>query len=200
MAWGRSWGHPPRTVLRVTHPWEVQLVVDARNLDTVRVRPRRFATGPQVHLAVRTGPLVVYCLDGAAVATIASAWAQAQASTAHMLPAQFPEPPVSREAPGGAAWPAADVVAEGPQRWDVVAPHPGQPFAAVTTNWLTVRVHDRAALQTYTHAWAGACAVGMQIMPRPPAAFDLLLRDAYDRDFMSRYRRDHPQDSRSRRR
>jgi hypothetical protein len=173
-------------------PWDMRLVVDARDLDTVRVRPRRFGGGPQVHLTVRTGPLTVFCLDGAAVRTIASAWAQAQASSAHLLPAQTPEARPLAQPPKGAAWAVGDVVAEGPQRWDVTAPHPGQPFTTVTTDWLTVRVHDRAALQTYTHAWAGACALGIRIMPNPPAAFDLLLRQAYDRDFMIRHRREHP--------
>jgi hypothetical protein len=181
-------------------PWAMQLSIDARHMDTVRVRPRRFGGGPQVHLAVRTGPMVVYCLDGAAISSIAAAWAQAQASSAHLLPATIgdPRPPVN--APRGNAWPAADVVAEGPQRWDVSAPHPGQSFASVSTDWLTVRVHDREALQTYTHAWAGACALAIRMMPGPPDAFDLLLRNAYDRDFLHRYHQEHPNEGRIRRR
>jgi hypothetical protein len=172
-------------------PWDLRLVVDAHDQDVIRVRPQRFGTGPQVHLAVRTGPLLVHCLDSAAVKTIAAAWAQAQASSAHMLPAG----PVEKgraKGPQGAAWAAADVVAEGPQRWDVSAPRPGQTFTVVTTDWLTVRVHDRAALGTYTHAWAGACALGIKCLPQPPANFDRLLRDAYDRDFLHRYHQEHP--------
>jgi hypothetical protein len=178
----------------------MNLVIDARHMDTVRVRPKRFDVGPQVHLAVRTGPMVVYCLDGAAVSSIAAAWAQAQASSAHLLPATTPEPRPPAQVPKGAAWPAADVVAEGPQRWDVSAPRPGQEFTTVTTDWLTVRVHDRAALQTYTHAWAGACAVAIRTMTRPPEAFDLLLRNAYDREFMHRYHQEHPNERSNRRR
>lgn len=185
---------------RMEQPWAMQLVIDARHMDTVRVRPRRFGGGPQIHLAVRTGPMVVYCLDGAAISSIAAAWAQAQASSAHLLPATIGDPRPPANAPRGAAWPAADVVAEGPQRWDVSAPHPGQAFATVTTDWLTVRVHDREALQTYTHAWAGACAVAIRMMPSPPDAFDLLLRNAYDRDFLHRYHQEHPNEGRIRRR
>jgi hypothetical protein len=67
-------------------------------------------------------------------------------------------------------------------------------------DWLTVRVHDRAALQTYTHAWAGACAVAIRMVPSPPQAFDVLLRDAYDRDFQHRYHQEHPNEGRIRRR
>jgi hypothetical protein len=184
----------------MTETWPMQLVIDARDMDTVRVRPRRFGGGPQVHLAVRTGPMLVICLDGAAINSMAAAWAQAQASSAHLLPATSPEPRRPPNPPKGSAWPVADVVAEGPQRWDVSAPRPGQAFATVTTDWLTVRVHDRTALQTYTHAWAGACAVAIRVMPKPPDAFDMLLRTAYDRDFLHRYHQEHPNEGRIRRR
>jgi hypothetical protein len=182
------------------NPWDLRLVVDAHDLDTVRVRPRRFGNGPQVHLMVRTGPVVVYCLDGAAVRSVAAAWAQAQAGSAHTLPADTPRrrPPANQ--PKGVAWPTADVVAEGAQRWEVSGPHPGQPYATVTTDWLTVRIHDRRALQSYTHAWAGACALAIKVMPDPPEPFDLLLRDAYDREFLHRYHQEHPKEARSRRR
>jgi hypothetical protein len=152
---------------------------------------------------VRTGPLLVYCLDGAAVASIAAAWAQAQASSAHLLPMQPRAPRRSTAArraspiPPGDAYPAADVVAEGHQRWDVLAPRPGQRYTVVTTDWLTVRVHDLPALQTYTQAWAGACALGMRVMPKPPPRFDYLLRDAFGREAFQQYTRDHPDDRRT---
>jgi hypothetical protein len=184
----------------MTQPWQMHVVVDARDSDTLRVGPRRFGGGPQVHLAVRTGPLLVYCLDGAAIRTIAAAWAQAQASSAHLLPERQPEQRRAAPARKGAAWPVADVVAEGPQRWDVTAPQPRHPFATITTDWLTVRIYDRAALHTYTHAWAGACALGIRMMPNPPVAFDMLLRDAYDRDYLTRYHREHPHEGRNRER
>jgi hypothetical protein len=103
-------------------------------------------------------------------------------------------------APKGAAWLVSYVVAEGPQRWDVTAPQPRHPFAKVTTDWLTVRIYDRAALHTYTHAWAGARALGIRMMPNPPVAFDRLLRDAYDRDYLTRYHREHPHEGRNRER
>ena len=41
------------------------------------------------------------------------------------------------------------VLAEGPQRWEVSAPHPDHPFTAVTSPWLTVRVHDQLALDDH---------------------------------------------------
>ena len=137
----------------MSEPWPLQLVIDARHTDRVRVRPQRFGTGPQVHLAVRTGPMIVYCLDSAAVSSIAAAWAQAHASSVHLLPTTTPDPRRAASSTPGSAWPVGDVVTEGPQRWDVSAPRPGQAFTTVTTDWLTVRVHDREALQTYTHAW-----------------------------------------------
>jgi hypothetical protein len=179
-------------------PWRMQLSIDAHDLDTIRVRPRRFDTGPQMHLTVRTGPLVVYCLDGAAVGSIAAAWAQAQACSADLLPTQPVKPrPVKAATPRGEAWPAGEVVAEGHQRWDVIAPRPGQPFTVVTSNWLTVRVHDRPALHAYTHAWAGACALGQRVMANPPPTFDQLLRDAFDTELAHQYRQDHPSDRRT---
>jgi hypothetical protein len=182
----------------MTDPWPMQLVIDARNMDTIRVRPRRFDTGPQVHLTIRTGPLLVYCLDGKAVQSIAAAWAQAQACSAHLLPPQSsPVPPATRShrdrSPRrGHAFAASDVVAEGYQRWDVTAPTPSQQFTVVTTEWLTVRVHDRPALETYTQAWAGACALAQTVMSPPVPTFDRLLRDAFDRDFAHRNRDSEP--------
>jgi hypothetical protein len=174
----------------------MQVSIDAHDMDTIRVRPRRFGGGPQVHLAVRTGPLLVYCLDSAAVESIAAAWAQAQASSAHLLPST-PSPPKPPGRTGtasrrrGDAWAAADVVAEGYQRWDVAAPQPAQRYTVVTTNWLTVRLHDRPALEAYTQAWAGACALAQRVMPNAPPTFDRLLRDAFDRELAEQYR-DHP--------
>lgn len=177
----------------MVQPWAMQLSVDAHDLDTIRVRLRRFDTGPQVHIKVRTGPLLVYCLDGAAVASIAAAWAQAQASSAHLLPMQpaSPRPPAGSR---GDAWPVGEVVAEGHQRWDVIAPRPGQPFTLVTSDWLSVRIHDLPALQTYTQAWAGACALGQRVMPNPPPTFDQLLRVAFDKELTHQYQLEHPND------
>jgi hypothetical protein len=178
-------------------PWQMQLTIDAHDIDTVRVRPTRFGTGPQVFLSVRTGPLNIFCLDGAAVASIAAAWAQAQASSADMLPMQPVTPRHPAKRPLGVAWPAADVVAEGHQRWDVVAPRPGQPYTVVTSNWLTVRVHDLPALQTYTQAWAGACALGLRVMPKPPPTYDRLLRDAFGKELAHQYQLEHPNERRT---
>jgi hypothetical protein len=178
----------------MTDPWAMQLVIDAHEMDTVRVRPSRFATGPQVHLTVRTGPLLVYCLDSKAVMSIAAAWAQAQASSAHLLPTTSTRPePAARSTRGlasrrGHAFAASDVVAEGYQRWDVTAPTPSQNFTVVATDWLTVRVHDRAALETHTHAWTGAVALAARCMPGVTTNFDQLLRDAFDRELAHRYR------------
>jgi hypothetical protein len=138
--------------------------------------------------------LLVYCLDSKAVTSIAAAWAQAQASSAHLLPVtsarQQPTGSARRDHPSrrGHAFAASDVVAEGNQRWDVTAPTPNQNFAVVVTDWLTVRVHDRAALETHTHAWAGAVALAARCMPGVTANFDQLLRDAFDRELAYRYR------------
>jgi hypothetical protein len=146
---------------------------------------------------VRTGPRNIFCLDGAAVASIAAAWAQAQASSADMLPMQPAAPRQPKRQPRGVAWPAADVVVEGHQHWDVIAPRPGQPFTVVTSKWLMVRVHDLPALQTYTHAWAGACALALRVMPNPPPTYDRLLRDAFGKELAHQYTQDHPNQRRT---
>jgi hypothetical protein len=192
------------TLLAMSDSWSMQLAIDAHEMDVVRVRPQRFDTGPQVHLKVRTGPLLVYCLDSKAVTSIAAAWAQAQASSAHLLSTTSSRPApaaTQRSLPSrqGHAFAASDVVAEGYQRWDVAAPTPGQDFALVSTDWLTVRVHDRSALETHTHAWAGAVALAARCMPGVTTNFDQLLRAAFDRELAYRYR-DEPTPSRRTRR
>jgi hypothetical protein len=176
----------------MSEPQGLQLSFDAHGLDTIRVQPRRYGNGPQVHLAVRTGSVLIYCLDSAAIASIAGAWAQAQASTALLLPTRASTPQPVSPARRAGAWPTADVVAEGHQRWDVITPRPGRPFAVVTSDWLTVRIPDQPALQTYTQTWARACAWAAQNMPNPPPVFDRLLRSAFEKEFTRQYREDHP--------
>jgi hypothetical protein len=170
--------------------WELQLTIDAHSGDDFRVRPRQTHPEGAAHLTVRVGPLLIYCLDGAAVTSMAAAWAQAHASTAHLLPLRGSKRPPAR--PEGVVVPVAEVVADGSQRWDITAPRPGQPFATVTSKWLTVRVHDLPALQTHVHAWATACDLGQRLLPTPPLTFDRLLTNAQMVHTAHEYGLDHP--------
>jgi hypothetical protein len=178
----------------------MKLEIDAHNRDTVRVRPHRFGSGAEAVAAVRTGPLLVYCLDDASVRSIAAAWTQAQSSSSDLPPIKSVEVVggARRPVPTGSAFPVAEVVADGPQRWEVSPPRAGQPFAVVTTDWLTVRVHDRAALQVYVNAWTAACA--LLDAPAEPTALEELVRDATSRGFIHRCHLPHSTKSGNRRR
>ena len=185
---GSSAGTVLRTVPGMSTSYGLHLTVDAAGTDGFRVRRRDVwpivgpagVERPRGHLAVRVGPLLAYCLDGRSVTDLAAAWAQAMASTARLLPprAAPPQQPV----PPGIAAPAAETVLEGPQRWHVAVPHVGQPHATVSTSWLTVRVHDVAALTVHTTAWAQAAALGRSVFQTPPVPFNALLEQARFRD------------------
>lgn len=161
-------------------PWDLRFTVDTVGSDSCRVRPRRLTPdGSHAHLLVRAGPVTVFVLDPAALTDLASAWAAAHVRGAHLLPIQLPlRPPATRARPG-AAYPLAEVVVEGRQRWNVRTPQPGQPHLLVTAGWLNVRVHDRVALDTQVRAWAEASAFGGRIFGRNRTpSFDHLLEQA----------------------
>lgn len=167
------------SVATVTRDWSLQMVVDARGeQNTGRVAVNGTVVAGR-HLAVRTGPVLIRCLDGASVTSTAAAWAMAHATSAHLLPARPGAPETM--APGvGVAAPAGDVALDGPQRWDVCPPRPGQPFLTLTSDWLVVRVHDLPALETHTRTWALACAVGARVLRTAPVPFNQLLSNARD--------------------
>jgi len=114
------------------------------------------------------------------VSDLTAAWAQALASTARLLPVRAAA--AARSITPGVAAPVAETVLEGPQRWHVSVPHVGQPHATVSTSWLTVRVHDVAALTVHTTAWAQAAALGRSVFQTPPVPFNALLEQARFRD------------------
>ena len=156
------------------------------------MRVRRSAPPPsRGQLVVRVGPMRVICLDGRAVTDLAAAWAQAHASSADLLPARA-APPRQSIGAGGVAVPVAEIIAEGPQPWDVVPPRRGQPYALVTGQWLTVRVHDQAALLTFTRVWAQAADLGQHILRTRPIPFNRLLEAARDGEAVARSVHDHP--------
>jgi hypothetical protein len=160
--------------------WRLELTVDAYGLDSARVLVRP-GGGPRGHLAVRTGPVLLHCLDATGITTTAAAWARAHASGARLLPTR-PTTTPDAVGPGGVAAPAAEVAIDGPQRWDVTAPSPGHPYVVVASDWLVVRVHDLPALESCTRAWATACALGARLLPNPPVPFAQLLRAERDLD------------------
>lgn len=177
-----------RTVPGMSTSYGLHLTVDAAGTDSFRVRRRdgwpivgpAGVERPRGHLAVRIGPLLAYCLDGRSVTDLAGAWAQAMASSGRLLPTRAAVP--QRPVPPGIAAPAADAVLEGPQRWHVAVPHVGQPHATVSTSWLTVRVHDVAALTVHATAWAQAAALGRSVFSTPPVPFNALLEQARFRE------------------
>ena len=170
--------------------WPLHLAVDAHGREESSVRVHRTAPDTAAYLSVRVGSVLVYCLDGAAITGIAAAWARAYAAAADLLPLDSRQPrPLASH--GGYAAPAAHVVAEGPQRWDVTGPRPGHPFAEVSSSWLTVRVHDATALRTHRRAWEQATALGQQALRRPPTPFARLLEAATTQEAVNRYRADH---------
>jgi hypothetical protein len=171
-------------------PWPLHLNVDAHGGDDSFVRVRRRADGP-AHLTVRVGSMLVYCLDAGAVTTMAAAWARAYAASADLLPLISRQPrPLATHVGYGA--PTAQVVAEGPVRWDVTPPRPGHPYVEVASSWLTVRVHDATALRTHTRAWAQAADLGQHALTTPPVPFRRLLDAANAQEVVNRYRADHP--------
>lgn len=170
--------------------WPLHLTVDAHGREDSFVRVRRTSADTAAYLSVRVGSVLVYCLDGAAVTAIAAAWARAYAAAADLLPVNSPVPRPLASHTGYAA-PAAHIVAEGPQRWDVTAPRPAHRHAEISSDWLTVRVHDTTALMTHTRAWAQAGDLG-QVLRRPPVPFARLLQAATAQEMATRYRDVHP--------
>lgn len=170
-------------------PWDLHVVIDAAGSDRHRVYPRAAGAEPHLrHVVVRAGPLAVFCLNGPAIDAIAGAWARAWVNSMHLLPRETPRPAQPHAAAG--AYPAAEVVLEGRQHWDVDPPKPGQPHALITASWLTVRVHDQVALQTHARAWAQAGAVGRKLLRVPPLPFNQLLAREQRREILEQYRRD----------
>jgi len=169
--------------------WPLRLTVDARGHDDSSVRVRRTSPAAAAYLSVRVGPVLVHCLDSAAVTGIASAWARAYAAAADLLPtdSRQPRPLATR---GGYAAPTAQAVAEGRQRWDVTPPRPGHPYAEVSSSWLTVRVHDATALRAHTRAWAQAVDLGQTAFRPPPKPFSRMLDAATAQEAVNRHRAD----------
>ena len=159
-------------------PWDLKLTVDAIGHDAAHVRFRRLSPdGAHPHISVRTGPLMIYCLDPRSVTDMASAWAAAQVRAAHLLPVDPLPRPASRTQ--GTAYPVGEVVLEGRQRWNVVEPKIGQRELLISVGWLNLRVHDRVALDTNVRAWAQASAFAGKVFGRPrTTSFDQLVEQA----------------------
>src|SRR4051812_362225 len=79
-AWGRSWGRSAATVGDMANGWDLRLTIDAHGNGRCRVWVRDSGEG-RGHIAIRTGPVVMYCIDGAAVTSMAAAWAVAHAGS-----------------------------------------------------------------------------------------------------------------------
>lgn len=157
----RSWSAMGRS-------WELELTVDACGWSPPSVRMRRVSAEPaHPHLVIGAGPVTVYALNARAVTDLASAWAAAHVRGSAVLPSTAPLRGAGRF---GNAFPAAQVVLDGRQPWNVAAPGVGQPFLVVTAGALTVRVHDRGALDSQLQVWTEASAVGARVfgLPLPP--------------------------------
>jgi len=158
-------------------PWDLALSVDAVGHDDAHVRARRFTRqGAHPHLSVRTGPVIVYCLDARSVTDMASAWAAAHVRGAHLLPV---ETPTQRSRTVlGSAFPIAEVVMEGRQRWNIAEPQTGRRELLLSVGQVTFRVHDRVALDTHVRAWAQASAFTARVYSRHAPPFGELLEQA----------------------
>ncbi len=168
-------------------PWPLRLVVDAYGAEESLVQIRRVHPDAPPHLTIRVGAITVFCLDGPAITAMAGAWAQAHAASADLLPlTSRPPRPLATE--GGYACPAAQVVADGPTRWDVLPPREGHRYATVASSWLQVRVHDATALLTHTRAWAQAADMGQGVLATPPTPFRRLLEAANSAELATRFR------------
>ena len=172
-------------------PWPIRFVVDAFGAEDALVRVRRVHPDAPAHLTVRVGALTVFVLDGPAVTAIAGAWARAHASSADLLPVTS-RPPRPLATDGGYAAPAAQVVADGPTRWDVLPPREGHRYTTVASSWLQVRVHDAAALLTHTRVWAQAADLGQTVLATPPTPFRRLLESATSAELVERFRAGQP--------
>jgi hypothetical protein len=168
-------------------PWGLHLTVDAAGSDDYNVRTRSISARRDA-LEVRIGPMLVYCVDGQAVNDLSAAWATALVRVSRRLrltpgAPTTPKPPrenaaAKAKAAGGLASPASEIVVAGKQPFRVIPPHDNRLYATVATSWLTVRVHDRIALETYTQAWSLASAVGGRLLDPAPPPFAQLVRDA----------------------
>lgn len=168
-------GWVARSVGRMTTSWELSLSIEARGHDDshVGVVPRHGGSSP--HLNVRVGTVVVHCLDPRAVMSSAEAWAKARVEAESWMPAirgPRQRPPASGY---GAAYPAASVILDGRQRWQVS--HTG-PVMDVTVGPLLVRVHDLTALETHVRAWAQASAIAVRAFPGKAVPFARLVEHA----------------------
>lgn len=160
----------------MSRPWELTLTVDARGHDDTQVRVVR--TGPQhlPHLRVRTGSLLVHCLDAGAVNSVAEAWATARVRMGDLLVREAAPP--RHPAQQGAAYPVGEVILEGRQSWSITEPHATQFDGLVTVGCLRVRVHDRVALDTQVRAWSEAAAHARHIFGGRTPPFGRLLEQA----------------------
>lgn len=168
---GSGW----RSVARMTTSWELSLSIEARGHDDTHVGVVPGHGGRSPHLNVRVGTVVVHCLDPRAVMSSAEAWAKARVEAESWMPA-IRDPRQRPPASGyGAAYPAASVILDGRQRWQVS--HAG-PVLDVTVGPLLVRVHDVTALETHVRAWAQASAVATRAFPGKAVPFARLVEHA----------------------
>jgi hypothetical protein len=168
-------GWVARSVARMTSSWELSLSIEARGHDDTHVGVVPGHGGSSPHLNVRVGSVVVHCLDPRAVMSSSEAWAKARVEAESWMPAirgPRPRPPVSGY---GAAYPAASVILDGRQPWQVS--HTG-PVMDVTVGPLLVRVHDVTALETHVRAWAQASAIAARAFPGKAVPFARLVEHA----------------------
>lgn len=164
------------TVGCMTSPWDLSFSIDAHGHDDthVGVVPGYGSSAP--HLKVRTGLVVVHCLDGAAAMSAARAWAVARLATTHWLPslyeAERATTPPEAGTGIGAAYPAGSIYFEGRQPWHVE--HAGLALS-ITVGPLQVRVHDATAVDTHIRAWTEASAFATRLFPGKAVPFARLV-------------------------
>lgn len=168
-------GWVARSVARMTTPWELSLSIESRGQDDTHVSVVPGHGGSSPHLNVRVGSVVVHCLDARAVMSSSEAWAKARVEAESWMPAIRRPRPTSPTTGYGAAYPAASVILDGRQRWQVS--HTG-PALDVTVGPLLVRVHDVPALETHIRAWTQASAIAARAFPGKAVPFARLVEHA----------------------
>lgn len=158
----------------MTKPWDISLFVDAVGHDDAEVRVGRGGHEQRLHLTVRTGLVLVYCIDAAAAMSSAQAWAAARVRIGDWLPTDPPARPAAARGVG-AAHPTGSVIFEGRQPWNLST---GGEGLTVTVGPLSVRVRDRTALDTQVRAWSEASAIAVRIFPGRAVPFARLVEQA----------------------
>lgn len=154
----------------MTSSWDLSLSIDAHGHDDTQVGVVPGFVGGSPHLKVRTGLVIVHCLDAAAAVTAGLAWASARLAGMTWLPPLNDTRRPHTET--GAAYPMGSIYFEGRQPWHLELVDSS---LSVTVGPLQVIAHDATALDTHIRAWTEASAVATRLFPGKAVPFARLV-------------------------